>query len=83
MQRIGKFFSLALVGSTTVIIVTGMLSFTATQFVGSGDTLQLDVDVKPDNVKLRAAVNSDEGKAVQPGRDGRSEPTSKVNPLIK
>jgi hypothetical protein len=52
----------ALVGSATVITVTGMLSFTATRFVGSGDTLQVDVDVKLDNVKVHAAVNSGEGK---------------------
>jgi len=80
MQRIGKLFTLALVGSTTLIVVTGILSFTATRFVGSGDTLQVDVDVKPDNVKVRAAVNSGEGKTLQHGKDVRSKSALKVNP---
>jgi hypothetical protein len=65
MGQVGKGITLAVIGAMTVITVAGILSFTATQFAGSGDNLQLDVEVKPDTVKMRAAVNNQDKTASQ------------------
>lgn len=77
MRQAGKLLTLVLISSATIITVVSIFSFTATRFVGSGDSLQLDVEVKPDNVKLRAAVNSDEGATHQRQKKGSSPVKSK------
>jgi hypothetical protein len=65
MGQVGKVVTLAVIGAMTAIAVTSIISFTATQFVGSGDNLQLDVEVKPNTVKMRAAVNNKDKDTVQ------------------
>lgn len=77
MRQSGRLLALAIIGSATVITTISILSFTATQFVGSGDKLLLDVDVKPNNVKLRATVNSHE-QALRPDETVASSPKAKV-----
>lgn len=58
MSQVGKVIILAVSGAMTIITLAGIFSFTATQFSGSGDNLQLDVEIKLDTVKMRAAVNN-------------------------
>ncbi len=65
MGQVGKVVTLAVIGAMTAITVTGIISFTATQFAGSGDTIQLDVEVKPNTVKMRAAVNNKDKDTTQ------------------
>lgn len=56
MRHVEKLLALAIIGSATTVTISGIFSFTATRFAGSGDSLQLDVEL--DNMKLGAAVNS-------------------------
>jgi|GEM_PF-5609758 len=58
MVHTGKFIALAVIGALTVITLTGIFSFTAAQFSSSDNSFQLDVDVKPNNLRMKAAVNN-------------------------
>lgn len=58
MGQAGKVITLAVIGAITVVTMAGIFGFTATRFAGSGDNLQLDVEVKPNTMKMRAAVNN-------------------------
>jgi len=66
MVQTGKFITLAVIGAVTVIALTGIFSFTATQFSSSDNSFQLDVDVKPNNLKMRAAVNNKDKQPQKP-----------------
>lgn len=65
MGPVGKVIALAVIGAMTITAVVGIFSFTATQFAESENSLQLDVDVKPNNVKMRAAVGNNDKEATQ------------------
>jgi hypothetical protein len=60
MRQPEKLVTLAIIGSATLVTVVGIFSFTATRFTGSGNSLYLDVEVKPNTMKVRTSVNGDE-----------------------
>jgi hypothetical protein len=82
MRQSGKIIALAVITSLSAITVVGIFSITATRFVGSGDNLQLDVEVKPNNVKVRAAVNSDNSREKQSRKSFSSETTQEAKASI-
>lgn len=70
---------LAIISSATLVTVVGIFSFTTTRFTGSGNSLYLDVEVKPNTMKVKTSVN---GKNVVFGQGEKGvspKPTTENN----
>lgn len=68
MRQSQKLVTLAIIWSTTLVTVVGIFSFTASRFSGSGNSLYLDVEVKPNTMKVKTSVNGDNGDKVVPSQ---------------
>lgn len=79
MRQSQKLVTLAIIGSVTLVTVVGIFSFTASQFAGSGNSLYLDVEVKPNTMKVKTSVNGDKVVSGQGEKGVSLKPTTKDN----